>query len=605
MADLLSSPSPSELDERQVATAALEAAEEQLRSLCATHAGTFVAVERRGASLSLALADLQTRIKGVEPDVSSVQHSLEDGNSLADLSEKHRVRRRTLLQHSSLLELLELPSLMDACVRSNLYEEALSIASFANTLERRHTEKNAVVLRVISQIRSRQSDLRRHLLFRLKQTVTMPQCLEVVTALRRLNSIDLEGQQEDIDRRHDAMELKLQVDFLEARDAWLDASPRTATASVAPSEQFLDTIERYRTRVFEIATQFNAIFRASPGKKGASSSASLLSMWVTRRVHSFLTMLSSSLNRMEDSASLRDALEACVFFATSMGRLGGDFTSMLSELFEPKMASLVTTHWKEGVSTLQETLKVCRDAGVATPLTSSTATSTVSTTSPEQPPRQLLTLPPLARLVNAYLTGLNELRRCLLPGIFGVLRTEMIRSLSSVKALLETNQRAVNTPGLRGEASQLRELAASLLNMFDKAVEPYLLGALEVALGDYAVAKDHLKKEEEKEEDKEEEKEETEEEEKEETEEEEKEEGKKEETAGEESAESEAADEKAAAAEISGSTGPSAFTEPLSETTEVSETMEATAAIEEIPMPPPATEKDNSRGAAEDGWDDL
>lgn len=247
-AELLSSPPvPSDLDERQVAKAALEAAEEQLRSLCATHAGTFVAVERRGASLSLALADLQTNIKTVE--VTTVQHALEDGNTLSELSEKHRVRRRTLLQHSSLLELLELPSLMDACVRSNLYEEALSIASFANTLERRHTEKNAVVLRVIAQIRSRQSDLRRHLLFRLKQTVTMPQCLEVVTALRRLNSIDLEGQEQgNVDQLHDTMELKLQVDFLEARDAWLDSSPRAAASAVAGSEQLLDTIERYRTR---------------------------------------------------------------------------------------------------------------------------------------------------------------------------------------------------------------------------------------------------------------------------------------------------------------------------------------------------------------------
>jgi len=206
-------------------------------------------------------------------------------------------------------------------------------------------------------------------------------------------------------------------------------------------------------------------------------------------------MLSVSLNRMEDSASLRDALEACVFFATSMGRLGGDFTSMLSELFEPKMASLVVTHWKEGVSTLQETLKVCRDAGVAAPLTSSTATSSGAAASPEQPPRQLLTIPPLARLVNSYLTGLNELRRCLLPGIFGVLRMKLNRSLSTVKALLETNQRAVNTPGLRGEATQLREVATSMLVMFDKVIEPYVRGALEVALGDYAAAKEYLKKE--------------------------------------------------------------------------------------------------------------
>eukprot|EP00547_Thalassionema_nitzschioides_P004866 CAMPEP_0194199522 /NCGR_PEP_ID=MMETSP0156-20130528/512_1 /TAXON_ID=33649 /ORGANISM="Thalassionema nitzschioides, Strain L26-B" /LENGTH=547 /DNA_ID=CAMNT_0038924431 /DNA_START=23 /DNA_END=1669 /DNA_ORIENTATION=+ len=492
MTDLLSCPAPAELDERQVAKAALEAAEEQLRSLCATHAGTFVAVERRGVALSAALADLQERISEVEPNVANVQQVLEDGNTLAELSEKHRVRRRTLLQHSSLLELLELPSLMDACVRSNLYEEALSIASFANTLKRRHTEKNVVVMRVIKQIRSRQSDLRRHLLFRLKQNVTMPQCLEVVTALRRLNSIDVEGCQ-NIDKMHDGMDLKLQVDFLEARDAWLESSPRTTT-TLAPSEQLLDTIERYRTRVFEIGTQFNAIFRASTVKTGSSSSISLLSMWLTRRVQSFLTMLSSSVNQMDDSASLRDALEACVFFSTSMGRLGCDFTSMLLQIFEPKMVSLVVNQWKESVSSLEETLKVCRDAGVAGPLTSSSVVSKTPPASLEQPPRHLLSYPPLARLINAYLSGFNELRRCLLPGIFFTLRNELKRSLKTAKTSLETNQRAVNAPGLRGEATQLREVAETMITTFDTVVEPYLAGAFEVALGNYAAGKELLNK---------------------------------------------------------------------------------------------------------------
>ena len=42
----------------------------------------------------------------------------------------------------SLLELLELPSLMDACVRSNLYDEALSIAGLASTLERRSLDSS-------------------------------------------------------------------------------------------------------------------------------------------------------------------------------------------------------------------------------------------------------------------------------------------------------------------------------------------------------------------------------------------------------------------------------------------------------------------------------
>lgn len=251
----------SDVDERTVAKAALEAAEEQLQSLCASHAGTFVSVERRGHALESSLKNLLGSVKNIESQIANAQHALEQEeeseSSLAALSEKHRVRRRTLLQHSSLLELLELPSLMDACVRSNLYEEALSIAAFSNTLERRHTEKNEVVLKVIAQVRSRQSDLRRHLLHRLKSHVTMPQCLEIVTALRRLNSIDLERQSEtNLERVHSAMELSLQVDFLEARDAWLDQpaekssipGARRTKILVHSSEQLLDTIERYRTR---------------------------------------------------------------------------------------------------------------------------------------------------------------------------------------------------------------------------------------------------------------------------------------------------------------------------------------------------------------------
>lgn len=261
MTDLMSH-SGGALDERVVAQATLDAAEEQLQSLCASHAGTFVSVERRGRNMEQALQDLQSSIKVVEPKVLNAQQYLEQDEdkdtSLAVLSEKHRVRRRTLLQHSSLLELLELPSLMDACVRSNLYEEALSIAAFSNTLERRHKDSNVVVTRVIAQIRSRQTDLRRHLLHRLKSHVTMPECLEVVTALRRLNSIDLERQSEvDLEAIHSSAELRLQVDFLEARDAWLDstAAPVVHTGSSRPtllplgsSEQLLDAIERHRTR---------------------------------------------------------------------------------------------------------------------------------------------------------------------------------------------------------------------------------------------------------------------------------------------------------------------------------------------------------------------
>jgi hypothetical protein len=267
--------------------------------------------------------------------------------------------------------------------------------------------------------------------------------------------------------------------------------------------------------MFEVATQYNAIFRAQTN--APDGSASLLSMWISRRVHSFLQMLSVQLSRMEDSAVLRDALEASVFFSTSMGRLGADFTAQLPQLFEPKMFSLVEQSWKEGPQQLEETLKVCRDAGIAAPLVSHNvpmdATSSASTPEgqPMPPPRSLMAFPPLARVVNAILNGLNDLRRCLLPGIFSQLRALLEKFTVGIRGTLTANEKAVNAPGLRGEKKELREAASQMRTTFTSVVEPFLRGSLEMALGNFQGAEQQyqllrkLEEEEAKEEEKQEE----------------------------------------------------------------------------------------------------
>ena len=136
-------------------------------------------------------------------------------------------------------------------------------------------KKGDVVAGVVSEIRRREADLRRMLIHRLRQDVTMPQCLEVVTALRRLNGVELERRNNsksssadhDLEGVHAAMEMRLQVDFLEARDCWIEGgvtkigSAQAAAVAAssggdkggssgtsAQAEQILDGIERYRTR---------------------------------------------------------------------------------------------------------------------------------------------------------------------------------------------------------------------------------------------------------------------------------------------------------------------------------------------------------------------
>lgn len=264
-------------------------------------------------------------------------------------------------------------------------------------------------------------------------------------------------------------------------------------------------------RMFEIATQFNAIFRAQQGSRSTINndngqvSISLLSMWTTRRIHSFLKILNTQLQLMEDSGSLRDALDACIFFTGSMGRLGADFTAQLPPLFEQKLLSIVLTSWKEGTSQLAETLKICRDAGVASPLVSSTVvassegeadqTDVSSSSIMMPPPRKLMALPPLGRLVNACLTGLNELRRCLLPGIFPQLREALEQEfLAETKNILHAHERAVMTPGLKGDATKLRAVAKQMKMATKNIVFPYVRGALELSLGNEAGAQKQFDK---------------------------------------------------------------------------------------------------------------
>lgn len=99
--------SAADLDERILAQGALDAAEDNLQSLCAAQAATFVQVERRGKALQEGLAKLVTHLERVQECTEQAQELLQQDEenesgrpTLAALAEQHRVRRRTLLQHS-------------------------------------------------------------------------------------------------------------------------------------------------------------------------------------------------------------------------------------------------------------------------------------------------------------------------------------------------------------------------------------------------------------------------------------------------------------------------------------------------------------------------
>jgi hypothetical protein len=434
--------------------------QQQTRDLAASNYKTFIQTSHCSKEIFQEFATTEQHLENLIQKLPDFTEKCTQFQTTAgDISRHRRLTSLTLAKHTSLLEVLELPQLMETVVRNQHYEEALQLHSYVSKLCKKQPQVK-ILEDITTAVTASMKLMLQQLLGQLRAPVQLPQCLKVISFLRRM---DVFGETE------------LRLKFLQARESWLNS----VVAGVPKDDPYLHltrTMEVLRVHLFDIVTQYRSIFSDDTDHLiGVASSDNsfdnrlLFTSWLSKKVQEFLNILATDLE--SGINSFESILGQAMYFGLSFSRIGFDFRPLLAPIFlkaieKQFIAKLDSQTALKNVSESLAVLDFSRLPTSPPPLPYSVESAS--------PPLSLLDYPPLAHATNAVLAALNEIR-LVCPLSLASLVTETIQALlSSLTNNLLDYQSTVRTGWADSHNLGFAQLCVATQNIF----LPYLQTAL-------------------------------------------------------------------------------------------------------------------------------
>jgi hypothetical protein len=379
-----------------------------LSNLCLNECSTFLSLRNTSSTIDTSLAAFDEGVNSLLELIPSLETAAQqfqvEARGIKD------ERKETLLvveQQDKLLDILELPQLVDTCVRNGYHQEALDLLN--------HTRKLAALYPDTQYIREIEKEVDQAIqlmtaqLFNgLRGNVKLPAVFKSINFLRRLKVLDDD---------------ELALTFLSFRLEFLEEHLNYILADVEePSKCLKRYIDAWREGVNDIVMQYESLFLKESSIKRRNGRRELLTALLHRLLVGLFNVLEDKLHRVVEANTISSLMTQLTYCSVSFSKIGMDFRPLLVPLYERTIVSITNeallTASHEFDSAIDEGMKEDRPpsklfAVIGGRLAGEHVCETPFTA--QTPPSGLTEVPLFARFVNSVIVTLNNLR-LLAPG---------------------------------------------------------------------------------------------------------------------------------------------------------------------------------------------
>ncbi|KAJ2917814.1 hypothetical protein MD484_g2560, partial [Candolleomyces efflorescens] len=428
-----------------------------LTSLTHTSYPTFLSLHQTTTALTNSLESLASSLSSLlDSSLPALEESATNWKDRTEEVLRERGRAKVVLdQHDKIRDLLDIPLLIDACVRNGYFAEALSLASHAKALSSSTSFQDKspplILQSVLAEVHNSVTQMLLSLLGTLYEpNRKLPALWKAVNFLRKmdgfgpsspfaspdskskiqvyLSSEDIVSSEEEI-----SSEEQIALAFLIGRETCLRSTLETCGSDVTrltkDTERILDDrekedlarylknyIDAWREGAYDIVTQYTTIFlerssatgpsRSGSGQTPVTVSSSLQQEQELLRLHSLITtytshalnnhllpILAPALPKLSLSL-LPSLLTQLTYCSTAFARMGADFRTILSLIFADAILQVVTSNLRFAASKWD--LRLQKATGSPKDASSVTTSSSITRRQAVTPPSKWLVTPTAA-----------------------------------------------------------------------------------------------------------------------------------------------------------------------------------------------------------------